>query len=400
MRILMISDVYFPRINGVSTSIQTFRRGLHAAGHETVLVAPDYPLASGTSDEGETLRVASSAVPRDPEDRAMRLGAIRALRPVLAKRAFDIVHVQTPFIAHYQGVSLARSLGVPVVETYHTYFEEYLHHYVPLLPRALMRLLARRFTTSQCNALDALVVPSQAMQSALEAYGVRCPMRIVPTGLDKDRFAAGDGQRFRASLGIEPDRPTLVHVGRVAHEKNIDFLFRMLRKVADRVPRVMMIVAGEGPALDHCKSYVASLDLGAHVRFVGYLSRDKELLDCYKAGDLFVFSSRTETQGLVLLEALALGVPVVSTAYMGTADIVNPEQGARVAPDDEAGFAAIVTELLGDADSRAAMSIAARDYASTWSAQAMAGRLVDFYEATRQSVVQRRQQELSAGYMG
>lgn len=400
MRILMISDVYFPRINGVSTSIQTFRRGLHAAGHETVLVAPDYPLASGTSDEGETLRVASNAVPRDPEDRAMRLGALRALLPALAKRMFDIVHVQTPFIAHYQGVSLARSLGVPVVETYHTYFEEYLHHYVPLLPRALMRLLARRFTTSQCNALDALVVPSQAMQSALEAYGVRCPMRIVPTGLDMDRFAAGDGQRFRASLGIEPDRPTLVHVGRVAHEKNIDFLFRMLRKVADRVPRVVMIVAGEGPALDHCKSYVASLNLSEHVRFVGYLSRDKALLDCYKAGDLFVFSSKTETQGLVLLEALALGVPVVSTAHMGTADIVSPERGARVAPDDEAAFAAIVTELLADAESRAAMSIAARDYASTWSAQAMTGRLVDFYAATRQSVVQRRQQELSAGYMG
>jgi len=400
MRILMISDVYFPRINGVSTSIQTFRRGLHAAGHETVLIAPDYPLARGAGDEGETLRIASSAVPRDPEDRAMQLGAIRALRPALAARAFDIVHVQTPFIAHYQGVSLARALDVPVVETYHTYFEEYLHHYVPLLPRALMRFIARRFTTSQCNALAALVVPSQAMQSALEAYGVRCPMQIVPTGLDMDRFASGDGRRFRASLGIEPDQPTLVHVGRVAHEKNIDFLFRMLRLVADSVPRVVMIVAGEGPALAHCKSYVASLGLAAHVRFVGYLSRDAALLDCYKAGDLFVFSSKTETQGLVLLEALALGVPVVSTAHMGTADIVRPERGARVAPDDAAGFAAIVMELLADPQRRAAMSSAARDYAATWSAQAMAGKLADFYSATCQAAMQRRQQELSAGYTG
>jgi glycosyltransferase involved in cell wall biosynthesis len=396
----MISDVYFPRINGVSTSIQTFRRGLHAAGHETVLIAPEYPAASSTSDEGETIRIPSRYLPRDPEDRLMRLAAIRALRPALARRAFDIVHVQTPFIAHYQGVGLARAMRLPVVETYHTYFEEYLHHYVPLMPRAVMRFIARRFTTSQCNALDALVVPSRAMQSALEAYGVRCPMQIVPTGMEMDRFAAGDGQRFRTKLGIEPGQPTLVHVGRIAHEKNIDFLFRMLRKVADRVPRVVMIVAGEGPALAHCKSYVASLGLGAHVRFVGYLSRDSELLDCYKAGDLFVFSSRTETQGLVLLEAMALGVPVVSTAYMGTVDIVKPERGARLAPDDDGAFAAIVMELLANPDRRAVMSAEARAYAATWSAEAMAAKLADFYAGTMQAAARQRQQELSAGYTG
>lgn len=400
MRILMISDVYFPRINGVSTSIQTFRRGLHALGHETVLIAPEYPVPSQTSDEGETLRIPSRYLPRDPEDRLMRIGKIRALRPTLARRAFDIVHVQTPFIAHYQGTSLARMMRLPVVETYHTYFEEYLHHYVPLMPRAAMRFLARRFTTSQCNALDALAVPSEAMRAALEAYGVRCPMQVIPTGMEMERFARGDGARFRAKLDIQPDQPTLVHVGRIAHEKNIDFLFRMLRKVADRVPRVVMIVAGEGPALVHCKSLVASLGLDSHVRFVGYLSRDSELLDCYRAGDLFVFSSRTETQGLVLLEAMALGVPVVSTAYMGTADIVKPERGARLAPDDESGFAAIVMELLANPLSRAAMSAEARAYAGTWSAQAMAAKLADFYAGTVQAAARQRGQELSAGYTG
>lgn len=400
MRILMISDVYFPRINGVSTSIQTFRRGLHAAGHETVLIAPQYPADWAGQDEGEIIRIASRYLPRDPEDRMMKTAAIRALRPELARRGFDIVHVQTPFLAHYQGVSLARALGVPVVETYHTYFEEYLHHYVPLLPRALMRFLARRFTTSQCNALDALVVPSHAMQVALEDYGVRCPMQIIPTGMEMHRFAAGDGARFRAKLGIEPRRPTLVHVGRIAHEKNIDFLFRVLRRIVERQPEVLLIVAGEGPALTHCKSYVESLGLQAHVRFVGYLSRDSELLDCYKAGDLFVFSSRTETQGLVLLEAMALGVPVVSTAYMGTADIVKPERGARVAPDDEQGFADVVAGLLNDPETRAAMAAEARAYAATWSAESMTARLVEFYESTLKSVHGRGQSELSAGYMG
>ncbi len=380
MRILMISDVYFPRINGVSTSIQTFRRGLHAAGHETVLIAPEYP---GAPPDRETaiLRVPSRGVPRDPEDRALKLGALRALRTQIERLEPDLVHIQTPFIAHYQGTALARALRVPVVETYHTYFEEYLHHYVPLMPRSVLRFVARRFTVSQCNVLDSLVVPSRAMERALLDYGVRCPMHIIPTGMEMDRFSGGDGQRFREQLGIAPGQPVLVHVGRIAHEKNIEFLFRMFARVVRSKPGAVFIVAGEGPALTSCKAYVRSLGIAPHVRFVGYLSRERELLDCYRAGDLFVFSSKTETQGLVLLEALALGVPVVSTAHMGTADIVNPQRGARVAPDDEGEFANIVVQLLEDAPRRAAMSAEARAYAATWSASAMVDRLAGLYSA-------------------
>jgi 1,2-diacylglycerol 3-alpha-glucosyltransferase len=380
MRILMISDVYFPRINGVSTSIQTFRRGLHAAGHETILIAPEYPGAAADTESG-ILRVPSRGVPRDPEDRAMNLGAIRALRSQAEKLEPDLVHIQTPFIAHYQGTALARALRVPVIESYHTYFEEYLHHYVPLMPRSIMRFIARRFTVSQCNVLDALVVPSRAMEQALVGYGVKCPMHIIPTGMEMERFAGGDGQRFRTQLGIAPGQPVLVHVGRIAHEKNIDFLFRMFAQVVRSKPGAVFMVAGEGPALASCKAYVRSLGLTQHVRFVGYLSRERELLDCYRAGDLFVFSSRTETQGLVLLESMALGVPVVSTAHMGTADIVSPQRGAQLAPDDEAEFANMVVRLLDDAPRRAVMAAEARSYAATWSATAMADRLAGLYSA-------------------
>lgn len=380
MRIVMISDVYFPRINGVSTSIQTFRRGLHAAGHETVLIAPEYP-AGASDDENGILRVPSRYLPRDPEDRAMKLGAIRALRPQLERLEPDVVHIQTPFIAHYQGTALARALRVPVIESYHTYFEEYLHHYVPLMPRAVMRFAARRFTVSQCNVLDALVVPSRAMEQALLDYGVRCPMHIIPTGMEMERFAGGNGGRFRAQVGIASRQPVLVHVGRIAHEKNIEFLFRMFALVVRSKPEAVFVVAGEGPALSSCKAYVRSLGIEQRVRFVGYLSRERELLDCYRAGDLFVFSSKTETQGLVLLESMALGVPVVSTAHMGTADIVNPQRGAHVAPDDEEKFAGIVVQLLDDPQRRAAMSAEARAHAATWSAASMADRLAALYSA-------------------
>ncbi|HSN70231.1 MAG TPA: glycosyltransferase [Steroidobacteraceae bacterium] len=380
LRILMISDVYFPRINGVSTSIQTFRSAFAESGHEPLLIAPAYPVPTVAPAEADIVRVASRYVPRDPEDRMMRGGAFEAAAAQYRRGDFDIVHIQTPFVAHYRGIALARRLGVPVVETYHTYFEEYLHHYVPLLPRRLMRFLARRFTVSQCRSLDALVVPSRAMQAALAEYGVTTEMAVIPTGLDMRRFAGGDGARFRAALGISAERPVLVHVGRIAHEKNVDFLLRMLVRLRPRIPEVQMVIAGEGPALAHCRALADSLGLAENVRFVGYLDRGSTLLDCYRAGDLFVFASRTETQGLVLLESMALGTPVVATAHMGTCDILEPQRGSVIAPDDEQGFADTVGNLLLDGDRRRALATDAPAYAATWSAGAMAARLVELYQ--------------------
>ena len=117
------------------------------------------------------------------------------------------MHIHTPFIAHYAGVRYARRARVPCVATYHTFFEEYLHHYVPVLPRALGRVAARHFTRSQCAAVHGLIAPSEPMRAVLTDYGVRTPIHVVPTGLAADRFRAGDGGAFRAAAGIAPARP-------------------------------------------------------------------------------------------------------------------------------------------------------------------------------------------------
>lgn len=376
----MISDVSFPRVNGVSTSIETFRRGLAALGHESTLVAPAYD-RGGPAEAGDVIRIRSRGVPRDPEDRFMSSRALSRLIPALAGRGFDVVHIHTPFVAHYAGVKIARSLALPVVETYHTFFEEYLHHYVPLLPRALTRLLARRLSLSQCRAVDALVVPSAQMLATLRGYGINTRAEVLPTGIELNRFRGGDGLKFRAAHGIPADRPVLVHISRVAHEKNIDFVLAAVAAARRKVPDVLLVIAGEGPALEHVKRRAADLGLADHVLFVGYLARDGALLDCYCAGTAFVFASRTETQGLVLLEALALGVPVVSTAVMGTADVLKDARGALIAPDDVDGFAARLVEIIGDPALRARLALAAPGDVAAWTAEAMAGRLVELYRS-------------------
>jgi len=379
VRILHVSDVYFPRINGVSTSIQTFRRELARLGHESTLVAPAYPAPH--EDDARTVRIDSRAVPLDPEDRAMRLRQLRRLERQLAAEHFDLVHVQTPFLAHYAGIALARRRAIPVVATYHTLFEEYLFHYVPVVPRGAMRALARRISRAQCDALDAVIVPSTAMRETLERYGVRSRIGIVPTGIPLAEVCGGDGMRFRTARGIAPSRPVLLYVGRVAFEKNIEFLLRALALVRREVPDALLVVCGEGPALARLTRLARALGLAEAVRFVGYLERTTHLLDCYQAADAFVFASRTETQGLVLLEAMALGVPVVSTAVMGTRDIVGPGRGALVAADREEDFAAKVVGLLRDRGLRARLSAEGREYARTWSAAALALRMEAFYRS-------------------
>jgi 1,2-diacylglycerol 3-alpha-glucosyltransferase len=378
MRILMISDVYFPRINGVSTSIMTFRREFQASGHEVTLIAPDY--GHGDEPDENIIRVPSRYVVVDPEDRMLRAGHVLRLTDDLRARRFDVLHIQTPFIAHYTGLKLAKRLGVPRIESYHTFFEEYLYNYISFLPKAWLRFAARRFSAAQCNDVDALVVPSSAMRDVLRRYGVRTRAEVIPTGIELTRFRNGNGAAFRQRYKIAPDRPTLVHVGRIAHEKNIDFLLRVLARIVKRLPQALLIIAGEGPALRHLRRLAAELGLRDNILFVGYLSRDAGLLDCYCAGDAFVFASRTETQGLVLLEAMALGVPVVSTAVMGTRDILAPAKGALVAEEDEEDFATKALMLLGDRELRARLSREAHDYARAWSAEALASRMLDFYQ--------------------
>jgi glycosyltransferase involved in cell wall biosynthesis len=226
MHILMISDVYFPRINGVSTSIRTFRNELINLGHQITLIAPQY--LNNDCQEDWIIRIPAWTVPLDPEDRIMRYKFISTLTSELSGRKFDLLHIQTPFMAHYAGVALSKALKLPRVVTYHTHFEEYFHHYLPWLPRSILRYGSRLINRLQCNDVDAVIVPSLAMLEILQNYGINRPVEIIATGIDQQLFTPGNGQSFRQKHNIDPARPVLVHIGRVAHEKNIDFLLYML----------------------------------------------------------------------------------------------------------------------------------------------------------------------------
>jgi glycosyltransferase involved in cell wall biosynthesis len=375
MRVLMLSDVYFPRVNGVSTSIETFRGALARLGVEVRLIAPRY---ADEADSGGVTRIAGRPVPRDPEDRLMAWSELRAKVEREAADS-DLIHVQTPFLAHYAGINAARRLAKPVLATYHTLFEEYLHHYAPFMPANWLKGMARRFSRAQCNDLDAVVVPSSAMRDRLAEYGVVAPMHVLPTGIPLQRFAAGDRARFRAQHGIAPEQPAALFVGRVAYEKNIGFLMESLAIARRQQPNLILLVTGEGPASESLKRQAHTLGLAESVRFLGYLDRKQDLPDCYAAADVFVFASRTETQGLVLLEAMAMGLPVVGLSAMGTRDILEPGRGSLAPPDDPDEFSRVLLSLLSDGARRERLGEEARAFAQEWSDDHMAERLLGLY---------------------
>ena len=191
---------------------------------------------------------------------------------------------------------------------------------------------------------------------------------------------------FAPQAGIAPARPLITYIGRVAHEKNIGFLVRMFRRVLAQVPQALLVIAGEGPAREPLREQVAALGLTEQVHFAGYLERDSALLDCYAAADVFVFASRTETQGLVLLEAMAQGMPVVSTAEIGTRSILVPQQRGAGRAGAGGRFCRRRGARVADPGLREGLGERGRMYARTWSSAAMARRLIALYREVSRSV--------------
>ena len=327
------------------------------------LIAPDY--------DGLVHRRRSAHPPYSIASSAFRSGRSPAQDRVPPWRSadalhaadFDLIHIQTPFAAHYLGVKLARELGIPRVETYHTYFEEYLYHYLPFLPKASTRYLARSLSRRQCNDLDALVVPSRGMLEVLRGYGIQTRAEIIPTGLPAENFmprrwrgvprqtwhsAAASGDALRGAGGIREEHRLPAQSRRHASRQDM--------------PDVLLLVAGEGPALEPAQiARRSSSDSADNVLFVGYLDRKSELPDCYRAANVFVFSSCTETQGLVLLEAMAQATPVVALAEMGTRDVLQRRAGALIAAHEVEDFAAKTMSLLQRADAARQLGIRGRN---------------------------------------
>jgi glycosyltransferase involved in cell wall biosynthesis len=354
-------------------------REVQAKGHAITLIAPDYSMSSPDNPADDVIRISSWQLPFAHDSRMMKPGRVLELCERLRGWNYDVVHVQTPFIAHSVGTALARRLHLPVVESYHTFYDEYFYHHAPVAPRPWLQLAARRLSKFQCNRVDMVLVPSTPMRDTLLSYGIRRTISVIPTGIDTHFFTFGDGARFRNAYGIAQDRPMLAHVGRLIREKNIDFLLDVLNEVRRQVPNVLLVISGVGPLEWDLRAQAERLELLQNVLFIGNLDRARGLIDCYRAADAFVFAARTETQGIALLEALAAGLPVVATASRATREVLEAS-GALIANADVNDFAADVVKLLRDAELRSRLAESGREQVQRWSASVAAEQTLDCYQ--------------------
>ena len=381
MKILFISDVYYPRINGVSTSIKSFKENLEQLGHEVRLIAPEYN--NHLCSEKWIKRVPSFQVPYDPEDRLMNYFELKKLKKWVESEKFDLIHIHTPFMAHYFGLNLRKTLSIPCIETYHTFFEDYLHHYIPWLPEKFGRRFARWISRRQCNSVDGVVVPSKPMLDVLTQYGIDKTMSVIPTGIDEHFLTKRNSDVFKLNYQLPMNKKILLYVGRVAKEKNIEFLLHLVKNLSKEYKDILLLITGEGPADKYLNLKIKEFGIHEFVKRLPYLDQRNELPQCYSAADVFVFSSKSETQGIVPLEAMAQGTPVVAIAEMGIASVIKNNEGAFATKDNLEEFVSCVKKLISNDKLHASQSKKAYKYVKeNWAASVQAEKVVSFYKAS------------------
>lgn len=375
MRIGLFTNNYRPLVNGLATSVDTFAQAFRRAGHEVVVVAPRYP--GGRDDEKGVLRVPGV---RAPTHHAYVLPM--ALWPGVASAVMalqlDVFHAQHPLLLGSAAGRWARRSGRPLVFTYHTHYDRYAH-YVPG-PSRLVARLALRQATSFANRADLVIAPGTAVVRALRAQGVQTRIAVVPTGVGIPAEWS-DAQRTscRRTLGLPEGAPLCLSVGRLAREKNQAFLLSAFAYVLRDLPGAQLILLGEGDDRWRLERTARALGMEARVHFMGAVPHEA-VGEYYLAADLFLFPSTSETQGIVVLEALAAGLPVVAVHSDAAADLLADGAGGILTPEDSALFAKDVLSLWGQPERRKAMGVAGRGIAAGYAPGLCADRLLSLYE--------------------
>lgn len=376
MNIVMFTNTFTPHVGGVAHSVAWLTEDLRRLGHRVLVVAPEYGITR--NDEPDVLRV--PAVQHFAgSDFSLPLPLARLLDDTLDAFQPDIVHSHHPFLLGTLALRVAAKFDRPVVYTYHTRYECYCHHVAPDA-QAIQRLVLS-LSFGYCDLCDAVIAPSASIARHLTDHGVKTPLSLIPTGVDLAFFAGGDGAKARASAGIPAYAFVVGHVGRLAAEKNLEFLAASVLLFLRSHEEAHFLVAGEGEMLTAIRNRFDAEGLADRVHLMGSVE-GTALADTYAAMDLFAFSSKSETQGLVLAETMAAGTPVVALDAPGATEIVRDGENGRLVPQDsspEAFARALEWVRTRQGEERAVLRQAALETAAPFSREHAATRIVDLY---------------------
>lgn len=345
LKIGFFTDTYHPQLNGVVSSIDTFKNELTTMGHEVIVFAPDYNgiLPRKKLSEKNILRFPSISYPFYKEFRVAWPYSPNYLK--FKKLNIDIYHLHSPFSIGILGFFLSKLYNRPAVMTYHTLWKEYGPTYAPFLPKTLVENLAISMSKKFCDQLDMVIVPSNAMKKEAESYGLKKEVRVIPTGFTLDKQVINHKFDLHKKYKIEKEKEIILYVGRIGSEKNISLLIRSYKKVLNSHPKTHLVIIGDGPDLMECKNLIRKFGIEKNVTFTGFLGKE-DVLAAMSKSKLFAFPSTTETQGLVVLEALACGLPTVAINRMGSIDYLYDGKGGILTEPTPDDFSKGINKLL------------------------------------------------------
>jgi 1,2-diacylglycerol 3-alpha-glucosyltransferase len=389
MKICMMTNTYLPHVGGVARSVSTFAEEFIRQGHEVLVVAPTFagkPLPA--SQEAIVERVPAIEQFNGSEF-SVRLPLAAALSERLDAFAAEVMHAHHPFLLGDTALRIATNKNIPIIFTHHTRYEDYTH-YMPLASRALSQV-AKELPTHFANLCDGIIAPSESIARTIRRRGVTTPMTVIPTGIDVAAFASAEGAGFRGKMKIPADALVVGHVGRLAQEKNLGFLAQAGALFLQRERAARFLVVGDGPARDEFQATFAAAGVADRLILAGKRT-GRALREAYRAMDVFAFTSKSETQGMVVAEAMAAGLPVVALNASGVREVVRHEQNgfmlpANATPED---FAAALSRIAASRELQRTMSKAAQATAGGFSREQCAARVIAFYEEIRRATRRRR----------
>lgn len=405
MRIAMFSDCYYPRVNGVVVSVHSFVQELINRGHIVKVVTVEYPddyefngkgdLEAGLIDSPNFSlnRLSSKEIIFSKEDRLVRLKQWHILKGILDEFQPDILHINSEWLVGYFGAIYAHHRKVPCVFTFHTLWEDYIQNYAPILREKISKKIGRDIVKFYLKTANHVLAPTPQTAQTVRKYGIDTPVELLPTGIPNSMFQKDEGEieKVRKDLFSRfpqlKDRKILLFAGRVAKEKNLPFLLPVLQRVnrlleeasaSEPKRRAALLVAGDGNFMQDLKDLVEQQQLSQDVFYLGYMERN-DLASLYHLADVFTFPSKTETQGLVTVEAMAAGLPVVAIGEMGTIDVMQGDNGGFMVPEDVEVFSQRVYQLLTDAALYKGKSQEGQSWSRRWSMSALTDRLEAAY---------------------
>lgn len=336
MNIGIFSDTYFPQLNGVATSIRTLSNALRERGHNVYIFTPSDPRCEGQPEEKDIFRLPSVPVYFVRDYRAGYIFPPHILKKI-SKLKLDIVHTQTEFPLGFLGKLVSTTEGIPMVHTYHTMYEDYVHYIGG--GHIISQGMARDFSSAFCNAAMGVIAPTRKTEQLLTSYGVTKPISIIPTGINtshfrKETFDPAEILELRKSLGLEANTPVIISIGRIAKEKSIDVVISALPKLIEKLPDLKMVIVGEGNEIENLGKFAESIGVGDHIMFTGGKPWN-EIGKYYQLGNVFCSASVSETQGLTFAEAMAGGIPVVAKKDECIENIITDNETGMLFESDE-----------------------------------------------------------------